>query len=101
MQWSEEVILKTNNVSVRVLSLAPKEVAPWHFHQNVVDNMFCLSGSILIDLQNPSESLLLEPGHRCEVKPGRVHRVSNPQEKEAKYLLVQGVGEYDFNIVSS
>ncbi|WP_226598042.1 cupin domain-containing protein [Marinobacter nauticus] len=101
MQGSDEILIRTRDVSVRILSLAPREVAPWHFHREIVDNMFCLSGSISVQLQEPDESLTLLPGQRCEVQPGRIHRVGNLDDQEAKYLLVQGVGEYDFNIVSS
>jgi quercetin dioxygenase-like cupin family protein len=77
MHRNEEVILKTENVSVRVLSLLAKESVPWHFHQEVTDNMFCLSGEITIYLKNPDEEIILRPGQRCEVRPGKVHRVAN------------------------
>lgn len=100
MKVNEEVIIKTNNVKVRVLSLEPKEVAPWHFHRKITDNMFCLSGTIAIYLKSPDEQIILEQGQRCEVQAGRVHRVANLEKQMAKYLLVQGVGEYDFNIVN-
>ncbi len=101
MKMNEEVILKTENVTVRVLSLAPGESTPWHFHNEVTDNMFCLSGDILVLLRNPDEEVRLQIGQRCEVYPLRMHQVANMGAKEAKYLLVQGVGQYDFNIVGS
>ena len=99
MNGREEVLVKTNDVSVRILTLAPGEIAPWHFHQQVVDNMFCLSGRIAVDFQESGERQVLEPGDRCEVRTGRVHRVVNLGDQPAEYLLVQGVGTYDFNIV--
>ncbi|MGL4882058.1 MAG: hypothetical protein ACRC8K_13480, partial [Waterburya sp.] len=61
----EEVIIKTEDVSVRVLSLNSQEVAPWHFHSEVIDNMFCLTGTLKVSLINPDETILLLPGERC------------------------------------
>ncbi len=101
MRENEEVIIKTHNVRVRVLSLQPNKEAPWHFHEEIVDNIFCLSGTISIYLKSPDDQIILEPGQRCEVQARRVHRVANLGKQMAKYLLVQGVGEYDFNLVNS
>ena len=101
MSGTEEVILKTKDVSVRVLSLKPEEVLPWHFHSKVADNMFCLSGEILVRLRDPDEQITLRQGQRCEVRQGRVHQVANGGTTSAQYLLVQGVGKYDFNTVNS
>jgi len=94
---SEEVILKTKDVSVRIMPLGPKANKPWHFHRNVIDNIFCLSGTIVIRLKNPQEELVLKPGDRIEILPYRIHQVVNPEVQDSTYLLVQGVGEYDFN----
>lgn len=99
MSARDETIIRTSNVSVRILTLAPGEVAPWHFHTEVVDNMFCLSGKVVVDLRDPVGQSVLQPGQRLEVGPGRVHRVANPADVSATYLLVQGVGKYDFNVV--
>jgi quercetin dioxygenase-like cupin family protein len=95
----EEVIIKTQDVNVRVLSLDSHEIAPWHFHSEVIDNMFCLTGTLKVRLINPDETMVILPGERCEVNPGRVHRVENQGQNQVKYLLVQGVGKYDFNVV--
>lgn len=99
MPSSDETIIKTDNVRVRILRLAPREEAPWHFHVEVVDNMFCLSGTIAVHMRDPGQVIGLQPGRRVEVRPGRVHRVVNAGDERATYLLVQGVGKYDFNIV--
>jgi mannose-6-phosphate isomerase-like protein (cupin superfamily) len=96
MSSNEEV---TKNVTVRVLSLLAGESAPWHFHKEVTDNMFCLSGELSVRLKNPDGEVRLELGQRCEVRPPRAHQVANMGSEEATYLLVQGVGQYDFNIV--
>lgn len=95
----DETIISTGDVSVRILAMAPGKVAPWHFHTEVVDYMFCLTGTIMVHLRDPQEMIELLPGERVEVRPGRVHRVSNTGGVWATYLLIQGVGTYDFNVV--
>ena len=93
----EEVILQTDDVKVRILALQPGECGPFHFHTTVTDNMFGLSGEIMVSLKNPPEYLILKPGVHCTIEPGRVHCVINNREGETStYLLVQGVGAYDF-----
>ena len=95
----DEVILETGNVRVRILFLDAREATAWHFHSEVTDRILCLQGSIVVEYQDPRESVALACGERCEVAVTRVHRVVNMTPETAKYLLVQGVGCYDFNIV--
>ncbi|MCL4530712.1 MAG: cupin domain-containing protein [Chloroflexi bacterium] len=94
-----EVLAKTDNLRVRIMALEPREVAGWHYHTQVADNIFCLTGTILIRLQNPDEEVRLSPGQRCQIKIGRVHQLENLESEDATYLLVQGIGVYDFNVV--
>ena len=99
MNARDEVILETGSVRVRIMVLDAREATAWHFHSEVTDRMLCLQGSIAVEYQDPRESVELACGERCEVAVTRVHRVVNKSPKAAKYLLVQGVGRYDFNVV--
>lgn len=99
MNDSDEVILETGDVRVRVLVLNAGQTTAWHYHSEVTDRMFCLEGRVVIEYQDPLERVELGPGGRCEVAVERVHRVVNSGASVAKYLLVQGVGQYDFNVV--
>ena len=101
MPVREEVLLKTQNARVRIIELGPREVAFWHYHNEVTDNMFCLSGKTSVRLKDPDEETFLLPGQRCTVAQGRIRQVVNAGENSATYLLVQGVGHYDFNVVTS
>lgn len=96
-----EVILKTDSVRVRIMSLEPREVADWHYHTEVTDDIFCLTGTIIVRMKEPKEEYKLIPGQRCQIKTARIHQLENLDGKEATYLLVQGVGRYDFNIVET
>ena len=97
----EEVLIQTDNINVRILELEAGEALPWHYHSEVTDHVFALDGEIEIQLRSPDEKAVLTPGERCEVSTGRVHRVVNMCQKKTKYLLIQGVGKYDFNRVVS
>ncbi len=93
----EEVILQTEDVKVRIIELQPAEISPLHHHTEITDNMFGISGEILVSMKNPEEKIILKPGSRCKVETGRVHQVINCLKTESsEYLLVQGVGKYDF-----
>ena len=96
-----EVIAKTDNVRVRIMTLKPRELADWHYHTQVTDNIFCLEGKILVHMQVPDEEILLTPGKRVRIEPGRNHQLENLNDKGASFLLVQGIGKYDFNRVNS
>ena len=94
---SEEIIIQTDNVKVRVIELQAGEQGPFHFHTEVTDNMFGISGEITVSKKNPVETVILKPGMRCSLEPGRVHRVSNGHcSAHSEYLLIQGIGTYDF-----
>ena len=71
-------------------------VTEWHYHTEVTDYVVCLTGVICIELKVPSTSTTLQPGERFSIEPHIVHRVVNIGEVQAEYLLLQGVGRYDF-----
>ncbi len=97
----EEVLIKTDSVSVRIVELEAGGALPWHHHSEVADYIFALDGEIEIQLRSPDETVALTPGQRCTVSTGRVHRVVNMCQRKTKYLLIQGIGKYDFNRAES
>ena len=98
MPVGEEVLIKTENALVRVVELGPSEVARWHSHNEVTDNIFCLTGRMYVRMKDPDEEAFLMPGQRCTVAQGRIHQVVNADPTKMTYLLVQGGGRYDFNV---
>ena len=95
-----DAIAKTDTLWVRIMSLAPREIASWHYHTQVVDDIFCLTGTILVRRQEPIEEIRLSPGQRVRIEKGKVHQLENLEGTESTYLLVQGIGKYDFNVVN-
>jgi len=94
-----ESIFNTDFVRMRIMSLAPREAAEWHYHREVTDDSTCLTGAILVRMKEPDEEVRLASGKRCQVEARRVHQLENLGSAEASYLLAQGVGKYDFNRV--
>ena len=51
----EEIIIQTKDVMVRVIELHLGESGPFHFHTEITDNMFGVSGEIVVSMKNPTE----------------------------------------------
>lgn len=95
-QSHTQILIDTPTVRVRILTLEKGDVIPWHHHTQVIDHTVCLEGAIEIHLQGPEETLTLTPGNHHQIQPKRIHTIINPSEAPARYILIQGVGEYDF-----
>ncbi|HJV64946.1 MAG TPA: hypothetical protein VJ550_04365 [Geomonas sp.] len=93
---SNEPIIKTDNVLVRIMVLGKDASTAWHYHSRVGDFFVCLTGIIQLETRNPDDLVVLLPGQRAQAKAQQVHRVTNINKGQSEYLLVQGVGEYDF-----
>ena len=78
------------------LQISKTQKVPWHYHSNVQDTFYVLQGQLRIFLQNPKEEVRLGPGNTYSVPPRRPHLVVNGGEGSATFLVLQGIGEYDF-----
>jgi len=78
------------------LQIGPSQQVPWHYHSNVRDTFYVLAGSINVFLQDPKEKVQLSPGQSFAVPPQRPHLVANAGDISAVFLVLQGMGEYDF-----
>lgn len=81
---------------INELQISPKQKVPWHFHSNVRDTFYVLAGNIRVFLREPKEEVRLGPGESYTVEPRRPHLVVNGGETSATFLVLQGIGEYDF-----
>ncbi len=55
-----------------------------------------LKGNLRLFLRDPKEEVRLGPGDTYSVKPRRPHLVANGGDGSATFLVLQGIGEYDF-----
>ena len=78
------------------LQISPTQTVPWHFHTNIQDTFYVLEGELRIFLRDPKEDVRLRPGQTYAVRPGRAHLVTNAGQTSATFLVLQGIGEYDY-----
>jgi quercetin dioxygenase-like cupin family protein len=90
------MVAQTPNLRVVEYVLQPGDMLPWHHHSNVTDRFYCLEGLTSVEFRAPPRQTLLHPGESCVVPQGAVHRSGNAAADVCRYLLVQGVGTYDF-----
>jgi quercetin dioxygenase-like cupin family protein len=69
---------------------------PWHSHSKIQDTFYVLEGQIRLLLHEPEQEVLLAPGEVYSVRPRRPHHVANSGETAATFLVLHGIGEYDF-----
>ena len=93
---SIEPVAVGSDVQVRFFTLAPGETIPSHFHSTVTDWYFVLEGALSIETRAPADRQILAMGGTYRIPPKTVHLVANRSDSDTRFLLVQGVGAYDF-----
>ena len=69
---------------------------PWHYHNKIQDTFYVLEGEIRLFLRDPKKDVRLKPGETYSVRPRRPHLVTNAGQSSATFLVLQGIGEYDY-----
>lgn len=90
------IVAKGVDVLVREYTLNPGESIPWHHHTGVADFYYGLESKVLVETRNPTARHEVGVGQTAAVTPPTAHHVSNPGTTPCRFLLVQGVGQYDF-----
>ena len=78
------------------IQIGPAQGVPWHFHSNIQDTFYVIEGTIRLFLRDPKEEVRLGAGQSYSVGVGRPHLVRNGGEISATFLVLQGVGDYDY-----
>jgi quercetin dioxygenase-like cupin family protein len=84
------------DLRVSVLTLDKGQCVPWHYHSDIADSFVCLEGPMVVETRAPRHAYRLEPEQRCTVPPKTAHYVHGEADGRCKFLIVQGVGVYDF-----
>jgi quercetin dioxygenase-like cupin family protein len=90
------IIAETPTLRVMEYTLASGEAQPWHYHSEITDVFYCLEGRIEVDCRDPAHQQTLHPGKKGSMPVQTIHRVRNASDGTSRYLLIQGVGTYDF-----
>ena len=78
------------------LQISPTQSVPWHCHTGISDTFYVIEGRVRLLLKDPVEEVLLGSGETYAVRKRRPHRVENAGSTSATFLVLQGVGEYDY-----
>jgi quercetin dioxygenase-like cupin family protein len=91
-----ETIANGADVRVRLFTLAPGEIIPWHYHSQSTDHYFVLEGTLTVRTRNPEHLSAVKVGESHRLTPREVHQISNQSARDCRFLLVQGVGALDW-----
>jgi quercetin dioxygenase-like cupin family protein len=78
------------------LQISASQKVPWHYHTSITDTFYVLEGGISVHLSDPKETITMRPGESYVVVPKRPHLVANNGSDSATFLVLQGIGEYDY-----
>ncbi len=95
IQGRERIAVGTD-LRVSILTLAAGEEVPWHSHSIIDDIFFCMEGPMQVETRNPDGAQILQPGETFTVPTGQPHRVSGQDGGPCRFMIVQGVGQYDY-----
>lgn len=90
-----EIVMEGADMCASVLTLNHGQRVPWHSHSTITDIMVCLEGMVVVEVQHPPSTHVLRPGERCTVPPMTAHCVHGRDDEMCRFLIIQGVGEYD------
>ncbi|HEX4326419.1 MAG TPA: cupin domain-containing protein [Burkholderiales bacterium] len=98
---SRKWLAEGSDVHVKEFTLAEGEEVPWHSHTQVFDIFYCIEGRLTIERVDVfsgarHDTLELAVGDSAKVEVGTAHRPFNPGPGRCRFVLIQGVGSYDF-----
>ena len=93
---NREMIAETPTLRVVVLTLAPGQAVPLHYHSEITDTFLCLEGPMVVTTQGGRRKTELAVGESHAVPPRTAHHVSGRDGGRCKFAIVQGIGTYDY-----
>lgn len=89
------VLAEVPQLRVLDMTLNPGEFVPWHKHPANDDLFIGLEGSFEIHVGDAGK-VGVGPAQRHRIPAGEPHAVLNASAAPARFLLIQGVGLYDY-----
>ena len=78
------------------LQISPTQKVPWHYHTHIQDTFYVIEGHLRLFLRDPKQEVRLSAGETYTVLPRRPHLVTNGGDGSATFVVLQGIGEYDY-----
>jgi len=89
------LLIDTADARVAECSLPSGQAGERHYHSKVSEYCYCLEGELSVTLEGgPCKTL--SQGERQLIPAGVPHQVANNGVIPCRYLVVQGVGAFDF-----
>ena len=85
-----------SHLQARLFTLAPGDTIPWHYHKESTDHYFVLEGTLTVFTREPEEMQTFGVGTDYKIAPGTAHLIANDSTVDCRFLLLQGVGRYDW-----
>ena len=94
-----QLIAETPDLRIQILTLASDQEVPWHYHTAVMDTFICLEGPMVVKTKTADADHELQAGDNCTVPPNTAHQVAGKNGGRCRFVIVQGVGPYDYILV--
>jgi quercetin dioxygenase-like cupin family protein len=91
-----QLIVDTPDVRVQILTLGNGQEIPWHLHTSVTDTIACLDGPMVVKIRDVAKEKELQVGETFTVPLKTPHQVAGKDGGPCRFMVVQGVGKYDF-----
>ena len=78
------------------IQLSPTQTVPWHTHTQCQRHVLCAGGRDAPVCAEPEGGDRAQARPIYAVAPGRPHLVTNAGARSMTFLVLQGVGEYDY-----
>ena len=92
---SVDIVVELPELVISEITISPGQEVPWHYHNNVTDTFYCLTGCTWVRFGDGGEAKL-KPGESVSVPPGMPHQVEVEGGESTRFLIIQGIGKYDF-----
>ncbi len=83
-------------MQARLFVLAPGDTIPWHHHTRSSDHYLVLNGTLTALTRNPEQAHTIPAGSHHAISPGTPHLITNKSTSDCRFLLLQGVGSFDW-----
>ena len=89
-------VMVGSDMQARLFILAPGDTIPWHHHTNSSDHYFVLDGILTALTRYPEQTHTVAAGSHFAIVPGTAHLITNRSTTDCRFLLLQGVGSFDW-----
>ncbi len=91
-----KTIAEAPGLRIRQLALGPGQCVPWHRHTEITDTFFCMAGPMVVETADPRGVHELQAGETFAAAAGQPHYVHGRDMGACRFMIVQGVGTYDY-----